>query len=658
MTESGKGLGSPIPTAAERIGTVGGTRRPAEPDPWARPGAEPPPDPPPDAGPSPLPGPQTAAGPPQIPDGPPQPAAGLVLQGEYQDSGFTTPRYLVQRADGQMVQLTRLLYLVTGAMDGTRSHAEIAQLVSGPSGHDLGAEHIAQLVEHKLRPMGLVAAPAGSGARMPLPVTDLLLTLRAHRVLLRPPSVNTVAAALSWLHRPAAVLTVLLLTAAADVWLFAVHGAMTPVLHTVQQPTLLLAVFALTLLSTVFHEFGHASGCRHGGGRPGCIGCGIYLVWPAMYTDVTDVYRLRRPARLRTDLGGVYFNVVFAAVLFAAYAATGQDFLLAAVYLTHFEIVEQLLPVLRFDGYYILADLAGVPDLFGKVGPILRSMVPGRPAPPEVAGLKRSSRITVTAWVVTMVPLLALQIGYVLWNLPRLVQTGVRSFGDQAAATASALSEGALASAALGAIGACVLILPTVGLLYLMVQMARRGGRALSRAHRSRRGRAVLLLVAAASTGAALAFVWGHRPAPAPLAPRPPPVPTPAPAGRTELSLTPSAVLTDPPSATEPPTPTVDRTRRSRPTTAAPRPRPGRSATSAPAPRAAVSPSATPPPAGPSATAPSTAGTSVEPSASPTPETGTSTGEPSPSTTAASEPVPADPSATPTPIAPSTAATP
>ena len=71
---------------------------------------------------------------------------------------------------------------------------------------------------------GALGSLYGSGARTPLPVTDLLLALRAHKVLLRPPSVNTVAAALGWLHRPPAVVTVLLLTAAADVWLFAADG--------------------------------------------------------------------------------------------------------------------------------------------------------------------------------------------------------------------------------------------------------------------------------------------------------------------------------------------------------------------------------------------------------------------------------------------------
>jgi putative peptide zinc metalloprotease protein len=41
------------------------------------------------------------------------------------------------------------------------------------------------------------------------------------------------------------------------------------------------------------------------------IGVGIYLVWPSFFTNVTDSYRLSRAGRLRTDLGGVYFNAVF-----------------------------------------------------------------------------------------------------------------------------------------------------------------------------------------------------------------------------------------------------------------------------------------------------------------------------------------------------------
>ncbi len=51
---------------------------------------------------------------------PPRPAEGVELIGEYEGSGFKKAPYLARRGDGQTVQLTRLLYLVAEAADGSR----------------------------------------------------------------------------------------------------------------------------------------------------------------------------------------------------------------------------------------------------------------------------------------------------------------------------------------------------------------------------------------------------------------------------------------------------------------------------------------------------------------------------------------------------------
>ena len=34
-------------------------------------------------------------------------------------------------------------------------------------------------------------------------------------------------------------------------------------------------------------------------------------------------------------------------------------------------MIRQLAPLLRFDGYHVLADLTGVPDLYQRIGPVL-----------------------------------------------------------------------------------------------------------------------------------------------------------------------------------------------------------------------------------------------------------------------------------------------
>ncbi|WP_236655615.1 hypothetical protein [Streptacidiphilus carbonis] len=456
----------------------------------------------------------------------PRLSAGLRLHGKYQGSGFTEPRYIARRGDGQVVQLSRLLHLVAGAVDGIRDTERIAHRVSGLYGREVSEENIAYLVEQKLQPLG-VTVPFGqeddevSGA----PRSDLLLALKGHKVMFGPKRANAIGRSLAWLHRPLMVVLVLAAMVAMDVWLFGFYGAITPVLEVLNQPVLLLAVFGLTVASVVFHEFGHASACRYGGAHPGCIGCGFFLIWPSMYTDVTDVYRLGRGGRIRTDLGGVYFNIVFMLGMGGCYFLTGQQFFLSAVYLGHFEVLEQLMPAVRLDGYYILGDLAGVPDLFGKIKPILLSMLPGKPIRPEVAGLKRSARVIVTTWVLTMVPLLLGDLGYAMWNLPRILTTGARSLVAQLSGTASAFADGHFAVGLVGVLGSFMLVCPLLGMAYLSVKL---GGRLVRTALRATSGSPRLRLAfcaAAVSAVAGLGVAWAGGATPKPLPPQPPLVP-------------------------------------------------------------------------------------------------------------------------------------
>jgi hypothetical protein len=113
------------------------------------------------------------------------------------------------------------------------------------------------------------------------------------------------------LFRRPAVVAVTVSLVAVDYWLFASHGLGAALQQILRSPIGLLAVLGLSVLSGAFHECGDAAGCRYSGARPGVIGVGIYLVWPSFFTNVTDAYRLSRAGRLRTDLGGVYFNAVF-----------------------------------------------------------------------------------------------------------------------------------------------------------------------------------------------------------------------------------------------------------------------------------------------------------------------------------------------------------
>jgi len=78
---------------------------------------------------------------------PPRLAEGVELLGEFEDSGLEDPPHLARRADGQVIQLTRLLHLVAEAADGRRDAAEIAAVVSEAYGRGVSADKIEFLVE-------------------------------------------------------------------------------------------------------------------------------------------------------------------------------------------------------------------------------------------------------------------------------------------------------------------------------------------------------------------------------------------------------------------------------------------------------------------------------------------------------------------------------
>src|SRR5215208_1913140 len=430
-------------------------------------------------------------------------ADGIELIGEFEDSGFKEPPHLARRADGQVVQLTELLYGVAEAADGERDLHEVAVEVSLRYARTVTAENVALLADKKLRPLGVLALPDGTTPE--LEKREPLMALRHRKPLLPERWVNAGARLFTWLHTPFLTLLVLFALAVFDYWLFGIHVIAGGLRAAIYDPALLLAVLASVVVATAFHEFGHASACRYGGARPGVMGVGVYLIWPAFYCDVTDAYRLNRKGRLRTDLGGVYFNGLFALAAGGAYFATGQETLLFAAFVQHIIVLQQLLPLLRFDGYYVLSDLTGVPDILSRIKPIFRSLVRGARKEPRVAELKPWVRVAVTAYLLVLVPLLTLMIGSIVMAAPRMFATAYDSFWLQLDRMRAA--SGA-AEAGVGAFRICALVMPLAAMTLSLTRSGKMAGRGLARwASGSAVRTAVALAASVAAIGAAV-FVW------------------------------------------------------------------------------------------------------------------------------------------------------
>jgi putative peptide zinc metalloprotease protein len=439
----------------------------------------------------------------EVLEGNPQLAPGVELIGEYQGPGFKEPPHIARREDGQVIQLTQLLFLVAEAADGNRDAAAIAQQVTERYGRTVSADNVAFLLEEKLRPLGILLGADGSAP--PQPKARALLALRMRRPFMSERLVQRIARALRPLYWPPVMLALIGALAAFDAWLFLSHGVAGGVRSTLYDPLLLLGLFGAIIVATAFHEIGHATACAYGDAKPGVIGAGVYIVWPAFYCDVTDAYRLNRPGRLRTDLGGVYFNGLFALACGAVFLVTRYEPLLLIVVTMHLIVVQQLMPLLRFDGYYVMSDLTGVPDILARIKPILLSLVPGRAPHRCVTELKSWVRTVVTTYIVVLVPVLAIMVLSMVMGAPRMMATAWDSLGLQLDRIGAAHGVPAIT---LGVMQLLALALPALAVIVNLGRTSRRFGGGMVRWGTSSAPRGAVALTGTAALAAFLAWTW------------------------------------------------------------------------------------------------------------------------------------------------------
>jgi putative peptide zinc metalloprotease protein len=445
-----------------------------------------------------------------VADAPLARADGVQLLGELDGSGYREAPALVRRADGQTIQLTPLLYAVLEAIDGHRTPGEVAEVVAEKTNRGVTADNVATLVQSQLRPLGLLRLADGSEPEVKK--SNPLLGLRFKYVVTDPAKTRRLTAPFAALFAPVVVVALTLAFLATSGWVLFEKGLAAATHQAFDRPGLLLLVFAVTILSAGFHEFGHAAACRYGGATPGAMGAGLYLVWPAFYTEVTDSYRLGRAGRVRVDLGGLYFNAIVAVVMFGVWAATQFDALLLIIAAQVLQMIRQLAPFVRFDGYHILADLTGVPDLYSRIKPTLKGLLPTQWGRPETKVLKPWARAVVSAWVLIVVPLLVASLALMVVAFPRVAATAWDAIGREADVLGEKVSAGDPVGITLQILSIAALALPVLATVYLVVRLVRRTAVGVWRSTEGKPARRTAAAVTALAVVAALAWAWWPRP--------------------------------------------------------------------------------------------------------------------------------------------------
>jgi putative peptide zinc metalloprotease protein len=437
---------------------------------------------------------------------PPALAPDIELLGNFAGSAYRTAPRLVRRRDGQLLKLTALLYELVASIDGQRDHAELAAELGRRTGKTASAGDVRFLIEKKLYPLGVVAGPDGTEAE--LHRSNPLLALRPRIVISKAEMTRRLTTPFVWLFSPLVALPVVLAFLALLGWLLMVQGLSSAIHQALFEPWLILAVWGLVVASGAFHEIGHAAACRYGGGRPGAIGAGLYLVWPAFYTEVTDAYRLSRRDRLRVDLGGLYFSAIFALGTALLWRLTGADALLLAIGVQVIQMARQFAPFIRADGYHIVADLTGVPDLFAHMKPILKSAVPRRWGGESYDELKPWARRVITTWVAVTIPLLLGLLAFFVMVFPTLAATAWESLGLRAAAMSGYWHAADVAGMVMTGIAMVLVVIPVLAIVYVLGYIGRRLVLGLWRATTGRPLRRALAMAGVGALVGVVAWAW------------------------------------------------------------------------------------------------------------------------------------------------------
>jgi putative peptide zinc metalloprotease protein len=439
----------------------------------------------------------------------PRLADGVSLAGQMRESAFVDPPWLIDRRGEGYVQLTELLYRIGEQLDGKHTFEEIANAVSQATGRSVTADNVRQLVDTQFVRKGLVPLADGrviGSAHGSRSLLQLNMRLRAFDGK----TIDPVVRLLQWLYWPPILVLGVAAALGLEAWLYLVHGIAAGVHDALYTPGLLLVVLLATVLSAGFHELGHAAALRYGGGFPRAMGAGLYIVYPAFYTDVSDNYRLGRWARVRTDLGGFYFNLLFAIGVMALYALTGQEMLLLIVPLLNLDMLRQLVPIMRLDGYWTLADLTGVPDFISHMGAFVRSALPfgSKDTPSRLPALKPWAGFVFGGYVLLAIPLIAVQLLFMLRGVPRILATA----WDSAVQEVPVISQSQASGDTRGVILACLhvfaLMLPALAVGLGLSRLVRRVGRGVWRWSAHSTGRRAVAGVGSLAVMGFLVYAW------------------------------------------------------------------------------------------------------------------------------------------------------
>ncbi len=131
------------------------------------------------------------------------------------------------------------------------------------------------------------------------------------------------------------------------------------------------------LICKFCHELGHAYMSKRYGSPVPTLGVAFLVFWPVLYTDTTSSWSLKSNQRLRIAAAGIWVETYVTIIAALIWSNTSNLTLQSICYVTITvnwlsSLLINVSPFMRFDGYYILADILKMPNLQSRAFALTR----------------------------------------------------------------------------------------------------------------------------------------------------------------------------------------------------------------------------------------------------------------------------------------------
>lgn len=186
---------------------------------------------------------------------------------------------------------------------------------------------------------------------------------------------------LGWLFSAPAIIAAMGLMLAALLLIgaeFEVFRSRLPAFHEFFAAQNWLALAVTLAVTKVLHEFGHGLACKRFGGECHEMGLMLLVFTPCLYCNVTDSWMIpSKWKRAAIGAAGMYVELILASLATFVwwYSRPGlvSGLCLNVMFVSSVStILFNANPLMRYDGYYILADLLEIPNLRQKASLLLQ----------------------------------------------------------------------------------------------------------------------------------------------------------------------------------------------------------------------------------------------------------------------------------------------